>query len=30
MKVDHPFFLAIVEESTGQILFMGAVWNPKG
>ncbi len=30
MKVDHPFFLAIVEESTGQILFMGAVWNPTG
>ena len=30
MKVDHPFFLAIVEESTRQILFMGTVWNPKG
>ncbi|MFJ7736986.1 serpin family protein [Lysinibacillus sp. NPDC097287] len=28
MKVNRPFFIAITEESTGAILFMGSISNP--
>lgn len=30
MIIDRPFFLAIVEEDSGLILFMGAVFSPEG
>lgn len=29
MIVDHPFFCAIVDSTTGAVLFEGAVYNPK-
>ena len=30
MVVDHPFFLAIRDEQSGQILFMGVIEEPEG
>jgi serine protease inhibitor len=29
MKIDHPFFCAIVDQKTGELLFMGAIYNPE-
>jgi len=29
MIVDHPFFVVIREDSTGAILFMGAILDPR-
>jgi serpin B len=28
MVVDHPFFCAIRDDATGEVLFMGAIWRP--
>jgi serine protease inhibitor len=29
MIIDHPFFMAIADQETGTILFMGAIYEPK-